>query len=332
MKKAIIGIFLVATLLCAMLAPVSAQHYWNDSMKFTAAYGTITVDGKVDAGEWDDAAAIDMKLNNDALAAKGNVNYQGAWETERNDSDYMGTYKIKWDDNYIYFLEIRKDDVVNLAGNGVEPYLTDGVLIFTQVDSADGSLNPTGVSHHIFYSVGKEGAIGGDVQVRICDTDAASRETVAIDGAKIASAKTSDGYIEEIAVPWATYQKQVAAFKPAAGQIMGLSYVVHDSDATDGTTGFVKQFCYAIDNENLGDVPNGYDFGSWGTLELLAAPAPAPTEAEAAPAPDAAAGDDAPAPAPAKANPTTGDETVVFIALAVLAAAGILTARKIRVK
>ncbi|MHC1694940.1 MAG: sugar-binding protein [Eubacteriales bacterium] len=319
MKK-ILAIMLAVVFITAIAAmPVVATDYWNDSIRFKSAYGTPTIDGKVDAGEWDSASAINMALNNDPVAASGNVNYQGAWEGDRNDADYSGSYTIMYDEKNLYILEQRKDDVVNLNGNGVEPYLTDGVLVFTQAVGSGTEKNPEGYSHHIFYSVGKDGAIGGDVMVRICNIDAGTRETVAIEGASIKSAIVDGGYVVEIAVPWSMYTKQIPEFKgPAAGDVFGLSFVVHDSDDT-AATGFVKQFCYAIDNDMLANVPGGYDFGGWGTLEMLAKPAPAATDAPVA---------DTDAPT----APVTGDTAVVLaVILAIASAVGFAVVKKSRV-
>ena len=257
----------LALIFCSM--PVSAEHYWNSTnMGFTATYGTVTIDGKIDPGEWDDTMAINITLNNDPLAATENINYQGEWDGDRADSDYSGTYKIKWDDNYIYFLEDRNDDYVNLFGDGNEPYLTDGTLIFTQVDDNSGDVNPDGISVHAFFSVGKDGQIGGDLKARVCNMEEGSRETVDIPGGLVASTLKDGGFIIEVAIPWSFYTSYVPNFKgPAVGDKMGLSYVVHDNDTDDPA--FTKQLCYAIDNENMGDVPGGYDFGGWGVLHLI---------------------------------------------------------------
>ena len=333
-RKLITALVLTVALILCMIPAVSAEHYWNDSMKFTAAHGTVSIDGKIDAGEWDDTMAIDIKLNNDPLDASGNLNYQGEWADDRSDSDFSGTYKIKWDDNYIYFLEDRNDDYVNLFGDGNEPYFTDGTLVFTQVDSPDGTLNPDGISVHAFYSVGKDGKIGGDLMARVCNMEEGSRETIEIPGGLIASTLKDGGFIIEVAIPWSFYKSYVPNYSPAAGDNMGLSYVVHDSDTDEPA--FIKQLCYAIDNDNLGDVPGGYDFGSWGVVELLA---PVPVVVEPEPEPEAvpeevppAAVEDTPAPAPtpSPAAPTSDGAMIALLGMAALALLAIKIKGKIR--
>jgi len=317
-KKFLTALFLAA-IIVLFSASVSAEHYWNNDIKFYAAYGTVEING--DGNGWDDAPAIEMKLNGDPMYAKDFMVYQGGWDDDRADSDYSGTYKVKWDENYLYFLEDRNDDVVNLSGDAMEPYLTDGTLVFTQVDSADGKMNPDGISVHAFYAVGNgNGAIGGDLRARVCNMEEGSRETVEIPGGKVASTLKSGGFIIEVAIPWSFYSSLVPNFKgPSAGDILGWSYVVHDND--DDSPGFVKQFCYAIDGQ--GDVPGGYDFGGWGVLELMAPPPPPAVVEE----PAAVAAD---APAAAEAAPVrTGDGTAVWVALlSMVLATGAIAAKK----
>jgi len=116
---------------------------------------------------------------------------------------------------------------------------------------------------------------------------------------------------------------------PSAGDLLGWSYVVHDSD--DDSPGFIKQFCYAVDNDNLGDVPGGYDFGGWGTLELMAPPPPPVVEEPEAAADLPAAPEAAPAAvtaAPAPAAPQTNDAGMIFVVLLAISSAGIAVCKK----
>lgn len=328
MKKILTALFL-AIILVLFSIPVSAQHYWNDTIKFTAAYGTVEING--DGNGWDDAQAIKMTLNNDPMYDRGYLNYQGGWDGDRDDKDFSGIYKVKWDENYLYLLEDRTDDYVCLYGTAEQPYFTDGTLAFTQVDSADGKMNPDGISVHAFYTVGLDGKIGGDLKARVCNIEDGSRETVDIPGGKIASTLKAGGFIIEVAIPWSFYTSYIPNFKgPSAGDTLGLSYVVHDCD--DDEPAFTKQFCYAVDNDNLGDVPGGYDFGGWGVVELLAPVVVAAPEPEPEPAPEtpAAVPEEPAAPAvPAPTAPQVGDTGMITLAVVVIiAAAGTVIFRK----
>ncbi|GHU35730.1 hypothetical protein FACS1894105_04920 [Clostridia bacterium] len=324
MKK-VLTAMLAALTLIASSATVSADHYWSDAMNFTAAEGAIDVDGKITPGEWDDAQLISIKLNNDPLDASGNINYQSGWaDVDRDDADYSGTYRIKWDANYIYFLEDRSDDFVNQLANADEPWTTDGTLIFTQVDSADGSLNPEGISAHIFYSVGDDGVAGSNLKARVADMSTGFQEKIDIPGGKIASGLKSGGFVVEVAVPWSFYSSIVPGYKgPVAGDKLGLSYVIHDSDTEELV--HVKQLCYAIDNENMGEVPGGYDYGGWATLELLAAPVAPATEAPTD-APEAT--DVTPVTPVTPTAPKTADSIGIILAAMVLAAGFVVVTKR----
>lgn len=314
--KRILTVLILVIALVIMSMPVSAVHFWNYDIRFYAAYGTPTIDGIVSPGEWDAAPVIEIRLNNCPLYAQGFVVYQNQWAGARDDADYSGNYRIMWDMNYIYFLEERTDDHVNLSHHAEQPWYTDGVLVFTQVDSADGRLNPEGISVHIFWTVGNgNGAIGGDVRARIANMESGERDIVEIPGARIASSLVPGGYVVEVAIPWAFYREFAPNFTPSAGTIMGISYVIHDSDAD--VQSHEKQILFPFDEALVAETPGGYDFGGWGTLELLPAPVvtlPAQIEVEDTPAPIAA---DLAAPAP-----QTG--TAVYAVIAIAVAAGVV--------
>ena len=317
---------LSAIMLMTVLAlPALAYDYWDEAVTVNAAYGTPTIDGAIGSGEWDSAPEIKTLLNGDALEANGYVLYQAAWETERSDSDYSGMFKIMWDENFLYILEVRKDNVVNLAGDANAAYLTDGTLVFLMPaddGSSANSVNPDATFHHIFYSVGNgSGAIGGMMVDRMGDNTSGTEailDPAGIAGGKIASALTDAGYLEEIAVPWSELAQGLTdAFKgPSDNMKLGFSLVVHDSDLSDGTTAFEKQFCWAKMDSKLPAA--GYDFGGWGVLVLNAKPvvteAPA-TEAPATETPATEGNGETTA-------PTTADFAAVAVFVACVTAAG----------
>lgn len=325
MKKFICG--LAALLLAGTLAlPTFAYEYWNEEVSVTAAYGTPTIDGKTASGEWDAAPEIKVPLTGDPLEEEGYALYQGEWSGDRNNSDFSASYKLMWDENNLYILEVRKDNVVNLYGDASEPWTTDGTLVFLMpVDdsSSAGTVNPDGVHHHIFYIAGNgDGNVGGDMRDRVGDMTSGTQSVMDVEGGKISSTTTSDGFIVEVAVPWTQLADGLTDFKGAAADMkLGFSLVIHDSDESDGTTGFVKQICWGYITENL--PVNGYDFGGWGVMTLAGKPeAPAVEEAPAteAPAETTTSGTVAPA---------TADAASLAVFAACVAAAGaFIVARK----
>lgn len=323
MKK-LSSVLIALMLSFTLILPVFAYEYWSEDVTVHASYGTPTIDGTVTGSEWDSATTISTTLNGDPIAEQGWMIYQGAWESNREDSDFSATYKLMWDEEFLYVLEARKDNVVNLAGNGTEPWLTDGSLIFLQAgDDGEGSasVNPDGYSHHIFYSVGNgENQIGGDLMQRICDTAAASRETTEAEGSKIASSLTDTGFIVEVAFPWSLLTQELtdAYSGPKAGDKLGFSMVIHDSDATDGTTAFEKQFCWAYFTDKIPSA--GYDFGGWGVMVLDAAPETPNPDPDPTPPTDKT---------PTEPAPPTADTLSITLLGALIATTGVyITTRK----
>lgn len=318
MKK-ILCVTLAALVMAALAIPVLGYEYWNEAVSVTAAYGTPNIDGKVGAGEWDAAVAIEIPLTGDPLEDEGYALYQGEWANARKNGDFSDTFKLMWDENYLYILEVRKDNAVNLYGNATMPWETDGTLVFLMpVDdgSVDNAVNPDGVHHHIFFVPGNgSGEVGGDLMDRYGDIASGTQMTIDVEGGKVAASTTNDGYIVEVAVPWSQLGEGLTAdFKgPHENMKLGFSLVLHDSDYTDGTTGFVKQICWGYIPENL--PVNGYDYGGWGVLTLSPKPV-TETPAEEAPAAEAPAD---------TAAPVTADFGTVMAIAASFAAAGALS-------
>ena len=326
-SKTLIAVLVLVSLGVMSAMPVSALHFWNYDIRFYAAYGTPEINGTV-TDTWDAAPVIEIRLNDCPLYAQGYVVYQNQWANVRHDEDYHGRYRIMWDMDYIYFLEERTGTNVNLSHNASQPWYTDGVLAFTQVSSPDGRLNPDGISVHIFWIVGDgDGNVGGQVMARIADMTAQSREIVEIPGARIVSSLVPGGYVVTVAIPWAFYREFTPAFTPSAGTVMGISFVIHDSQADFPS--HERQILFPFDQALVDETIGGYDFGGWGTLELLAAPVvtlpaelpqeeqveeqPAEQEQQAAPTAEA------PTTTPA---PQTGTPLYILLAAAVLAVIG----------
>ncbi|MFA6947493.1 MAG: sugar-binding protein [Eubacteriales bacterium] len=264
MKK-ILGIFIAAALLAlpAYAANVTSGQHWVDSVKEDAAYGTPVIDGTADAAEWSLAPALTITLDDPVVNEYGV--YQGAWESERNASDFSTEIRYMWDENCFYIYENRADDDVVLGGSSDTPWSgADGNLIFLQVADDDSTINPSGYSHHIFYTIGdNNGKAGGAVSVRINDESATTQETLQYPVFKYAAVVTDGGWSIEIAVPWSVFQKQVPEFTPAAGAVLGMSCVPIDNDADGGD---FAQLCWFNQQGQVGCA--SYDYGGWAYLTL----------------------------------------------------------------
>lgn len=313
----------------AMLAfPISAANvtggqHWSDSVKENAAYGTPTIDGAATGSEWESAPAITITLD-DPIVNEYGV-YQGAWDSEREASDFSTEIRYMWDESCFYIYENRVDDDVVLDGSSEQPWSgADGNLIFLQVADDDSDINPNGYSHHIFYTIGNDnGSAGGAVSVRINDESATSQETVQYSEIKYTAIVTADGWSIEVAVPWSVFQKQVPDFTPAAGAVIGMSCVPIDND--DGGNDFA-QLCWFNQSDAVGCA--SYDYGGWAYLTL---DAPVVVEEEPAvidesTAAEAPASDDS---APVNAAAQTSDMLpAMFVCAAMAGVAAIVLKKK----
>lgn len=277
-------IILSAALLAVNLSAASVKGgaHWSGEVVKEAAWGTPVIDGVISKGEWDLAPVITVTLD-DPIVNKYGL-YQGGWETNKsNAADFSTEVRFLWDENSLYIYENRIDDDVILAGSSETPWSgADGNLIFLQVADDDSALNPKGWAHHIFYIVGNDsGKEGGATAVRIVNESDGSRNTVKNNDIKAVAKKTAGGWAIEVEVPWSVFQKEVPDFAPEIGCVLGFSMVPIDNDSGSD----FSQICWFKQDSQL-KVPNGYDFGGWAHLRLLA---PVVVETEAAAAPKAAA-------------------------------------------
>ncbi|HAJ97241.1 MAG TPA: hypothetical protein DCO72_05845 [Ruminococcus sp.] len=155
----------------------------------TAVKGTPKIDGTIDE-IWSTAKTIN--INNYSLG-------EGA----------TGTAKMLWDKDYIYVLAEVKDPVLSKASNNT--YEQDTVEIFLDENNHKTSA----------YEA-------DDIQVRTnFDNEKSVTDGLSTDAFISATAKTSDGYLVEFAIP-----STLGGFK--ANQIVGFDAQVNDDGTGDG--------------------------------------------------------------------------------------------------
>jgi len=269
-----------ALLISALMLSTSvmAAANWTGDVTVEAGKGTASIDGKFDAAEWASAKEIAITLD-DATVKQYGV-YQGAWETERNADDFSASMYFMWDEEALYFCEVRKDNAVDLNGTGATPWGGgDGNLIFLQTIDGGADGNKDAWSHHVLYIVGDgNGKMGGDVHVRINNGAAGTQETRQFSDIVAKASAIDGGYCMEIKLPWSVFGEKIPSFKPEVGAKLGMSMVPIDFD----NGGDFAQLCWVNQAEKLG-VARGYDYGGWATLALAAAPvSESPATADAA--------------------------------------------------
>lgn len=179
---------LAATSLTAFAAPATFDTY-------TISKGTITVDGKADETEWAGAATLTINKDN------GNI---PSWIENPKVDALEIDYKFKWDENFLYVLEVRKDTKLNFSNikTGEVMWLGDNTILFMRPDGVT-------VTQDIQYAAGnKADAKKAVVQKRINNVVSAVS-----DKTKVASAISGETATTELAISWDEFDGMKAAVK-----------------------------------------------------------------------------------------------------------------------
>ncbi|MCK9206052.1 MAG: T9SS type A sorting domain-containing protein [Salinivirgaceae bacterium] len=167
-------------------------------------YDEIVIDGL-----YEDAYE-ESAINNVARVALGTVNgvaaAAGAVVTENNDN--FGLWQAVWDLNYFYFWFEATDNTIVDLGESTQPWNNDGIEIFFDIQDRryEGASRIDGEQHQVRFNVGTTGPAHGN--------DETGANALGMPGffnindttnIPFAVAKGSNGYIIEVAVPWATF-------------------------------------------------------------------------------------------------------------------------------
>ena len=285
---------LISTLICALLlCGTMALSVFAATTPISVPKATPTIDGEIDALEWNRDNYIEMDSSNCQ-----------AWAGEIIDKV---TFYYYWDDSGLYCAAKVIDEDVNLCYDGDSPYTLDCFQI---------ALNPgnliDGVDQGILFSIGVTD--NGNVEEQ-----RHNYEDGLITENCVGKGKTNDdGWQLELLIPWDQINVLDTKFTPEVGYKLDAIICLLDRDDGGGTTNAFKTVLPD------GDV-NDFTVASYAltltleeekaaeevlAIEEEAAPAEAaPAEAPAeTPAPVAEAA--APAPAPA---PQTSDVSGILI-------------------
>jgi len=322
MKKISIFIILAMILTSLSMFNVSAvEPKWVYECNKLAV--PVTLDGKITGNEWDDANSFVVNADSEILKK------YGVWQVDADNpipsSVLSVTYRVKWDETYLYILEERFDKAFSfIPDSGTDwPWEASGTLFFLNY-SADFANPDTDGCYEIFWVINPDGGKPkltgrGPAKSEMEDSDKA--------GWKTATSANGDLYIMEAAIPWADMKALSGFPAPSEGLKLRFTPIIPSFHAkTTESFDNWNQINFYCDPEvgpadnpesNGGMILKGVNY----TAPAAEPEAPAPVE-EAPPAPVTPA-----APAPTPSAPKTGDHAIAVFAILIMAA-GALTATK----
>ena len=317
MKKTLVAIFLTIVLTLSMSSVFAVDPgYTYDAAKLVYP---VTFDGKVTAGEWDDANALVVNADNATFKEFGR--WQGG-AAPKTAADLSVSYKIKWDETYLYILEERMDkDYFAPTGGALAPWTGDGTLFFIAYNNGDAKW--ANVYEPFWATVGTEGKAQVAVRAYFDGTFQALEGADITGNFKYAGAASGDVYTLELAFPWT----DMAKFGDIPAIAEGLNFlftpIISNSDA-DYTNWDQLNFhdrgllSDAVVDEaaNSAELPK-----NWAGLKLTAAIVAPETEAPVTEAPAT----DTPATPEA---PQTSDAIIGVALVVLLAGAAVITLSK----
>jgi Carbohydrate family 9 binding domain-like len=196
------------------VARVTVSDEDPDFTHFPYAVNKITIDGKIDAGEWDNAykATVD-RPQQDAFRAD---------TTWKGPEDFSGTYSFKWDENALYILGQVKDATPRLNDKEApELWNGDGAEFAIGLDDSDPERTSAGpMDFKVSIGVGQKPGW----QLRTEGEDKAIGEV----GNNLVITNTTDGYLFELQIPWSILN----GAKVKAGQRIAWSMFANNSRDT----------------------------------------------------------------------------------------------------
>jgi hypothetical protein len=203
-----------ATSLPVYVAPTSAYYPVRYSGTFYAMrfWNPPTLDGNWD--DWDGAMIY---------GANSVVYGMNKWYGE---ADLNSSFRVGWDNNYLYIAAKVKDDQYAQHATGQDLYLGDSLEILFDNDLYNDFY--TTALNEDDYQLGISPGLGNifgpkEAFLWFPKSSGGLRPDV-----KIASRLYDDGYRVEVAIPWYTF-----AMAPAAGQHLGFVFSASDDDAVN---------------------------------------------------------------------------------------------------
>lgn len=158
------------------------------------------------------------------------------WRTKpENDADASATFKLAYDDQFLYVGLSVKDELVacNIAPDDVKAQLRSDAIGVT-VDPSGGSRDTSTTLMAAAFPCTTAGF--GARGFRDADANQGVMEDTA-PGMQVASRKTDTGYDIEFRIPWAAMPVSSGGGQPKPGSTIGLNLVMYDGDTKDARVG-----------------------------------------------------------------------------------------------
>lgn len=229
MKKIALAALLVFALFVALF-PVSALDpgYVYECAKL---YYPVTIDGKVDGNEWDDAHELVVNADNSVFKEYGR--WQGGGNP-KSASELSVTYKFKWDDENLYILEQRYDTNFIMAGDeacGAAPWNGDGTLMFLAYNKSGEYLWED--AYEPFWAVDENGKISFALRSWVegaFNSNQDNMENWKGAGVYDSASKT---LTVELVVPFADIGTISGSKNPVVGDMLRFTPIISNIDSAD---------------------------------------------------------------------------------------------------
>ncbi len=198
MKK----IFMMLSLMVLM----SCCNIFARNYNVPQSTASVTIDGTLSAGEWDDAIVVIVEYPDIITAPKEGTMRDGTVAPD-NAADFSTLIYLKWDSSNLYIAFEVQDDIYTVTAGQDEPQLCFNLLN-----------NPSAiyVAQAIVWNLPVQGTInpnGG----------------LAPNASSVLGSVVTGGYIVESKIAWADFAS-IQSYSPSAGDIHGIGFALQDHE------------------------------------------------------------------------------------------------------
>jgi regulation of enolase protein 1 (concanavalin A-like superfamily) len=203
------GVFTLLSLGVALAAPPAVHPATGEPLVITCLKGTPqAIDG--DLSDWNLDAMTPAVLDSAPQIYTGQASWTGP-------ADCSGKFYLEWDDKNIYLAVIVKDDLISMNKTNGDIWNADAIEVFFGTTNAV----PPHAEHYQY------GFNANNQKWNWCNMDSAGQTLP--DYMEVASSRTPDGYICEVAIEYG----RIRNLNWVAGNTIGFHPVIDDTEAAD---------------------------------------------------------------------------------------------------